>query len=248
MATMLSDRTRLAQGYFAEGDRYLRANYRIRRRAELAGEVLGPLTGKHIVDLGCGDGAVSASFAEARHITFVDSAADMVGRARSGRANRPATYLVDDLHAVTLDDPGDVVMCLGVLAHVDDSRDTMRAIARNLASDGRALVQFSPAERAVNRVGLPLLRMRTGLGYRATATRDVVAAATEAGLRVVARRDHLLVIPGTAALLGKGLPRYDRAVCRARRLRAPGPIRCCCSSIIAAKVMIPRCVRRSARH
>lgn len=86
MATMLSDRTRLAQGYFAEGDRYLRANYRIRRRAELAGEVLGPLTGKHIVDLGCGDGAVSASFAEARHITFVDSAADMVGRPRYDRA------------------------------------------------------------------------------------------------------------------------------------------------------------------
>jgi hypothetical protein len=73
----------------------------------------------------------------------------------------------------------------------------------------RCVIQFSDADRWINRLAGVLFRIK-GRHYRPTKRREVMAAAKSVGLHPIAERSHLLVLPGMQRLLGRWLVPYDR--------------------------------------
>lgn len=203
-----------AASYFSNPDQYLTNNYRVQRRCELVAGLIGQERIGHVLDLGCGDGSVSASITAARH-TLVDSSAGMIATARSVLPQAEC-HVADVLSYYG--ETADLVLALGVLAHIGDSDALFATVSRHLPEGGRAVVQFSPAERISNHIAGAAFELRArlagGLRYRPTPSGEVNAAARRHGLDPIDARDHLLIFPGMPRLLGRGLLPYDRAVAR----------------------------------
>lgn len=194
-------------------------NYRIPLRTEIAKALLGKVEACAILDLGCGNGEISAAFLEnGNRVTMVDASAAMLSEARRLTLAEPVEYLHADLHA--FDGRGfDVTLCLGVLSHVDSTDGVMAAIARSLRPGGRCIVQLSDSAAPTTRLFRALHALRRlarprALIYRATALEDVIRAAQRHGLSPIAMQRHLLLLPGLARLLGEWLIPFDRFVRR----------------------------------
>lgn len=209
--------------YFARAEPYLRGNHRIALRAEIAAELLGNPVGQRIIDLGCGNGALSLPLATGNNIVLVDNSEAMLEAATKVAARLGVDryeMVREDACAVNLP-AADIVLAIGLLAHVDNSADVIDVVARHLKPGGKALVQFSDAGRPFNRIGNFLLALR-GRRYRRTSRREILDLFETNGLHLVDERSHLLILPGVHRLIGRGLIPYDRFVRRHPRLAKNG--------------------------
>jgi 2-polyprenyl-3-methyl-5-hydroxy-6-metoxy-1,4-benzoquinol methylase len=213
----------VSAAYFATAEPYLTRNHRIELRSEIVGELIGQPHGKRILDLGCGNGAVSLPFARSNSVILVDSSAAMLDAARRCAHELDVKqYALVQADACDVDvDPVDIVLALGVLAHVDSDTDIIRAIARNLKPGGLAVLQLSDANRPLNRVGNILFRLR-GRRYRRTLRTEILQIVANEGLCLVKEQSHLLVLPGMPRLMGRALVPYDRLTRRYPRLAGHG--------------------------
>ena len=226
MATkaLLSARSERSRSFFAEPSRYLRGNHRIRLRTEIVQALVGPIRGARILDLGCGNGDISAAFiGSANHITMVDSSAGMIAAAR-----RHGTECIHtDALSFTPSEAYDLTLCIGVLAHVDSAEAVIAAIDRSLRPGGRCVLQLSDSDRPLNRLAEWIRGWRNALNptrwkHHETALSDIVSIARAFGLRPIAQRDHLLLLPGMAKLMGRALIPYDRFVAKRPLLARQG--------------------------
>lgn len=201
--------------YFANAEPYLRGNYRIQLRRELVRELIGEPRGKRILDLGCGDGAISLPMAKANDVTLVDNSAAMLEAARANAAalgGGNCTFVHADADEL---DVGrmDIVLAIGLLAHVDSTEGVIRTISRHLGPGGVAVLQLSDSNRLLCRIGR-LLWTLSGRGYSWTSRSDVLKNIERFGLRLSGERNHLVYVPGMQRILGSALIPYDRMVRR----------------------------------
>jgi ubiquinone/menaquinone biosynthesis C-methylase UbiE len=235
--------------FFDTPDRYLkRGCNNIKVRSVIVKELLGSVSDARILDLGCGDGSISMQLlADAKRVTMVDLSAAMLERAKN---NTPAEYKsrVDykNIDFLDLDASGeyDVVLCLGLLAHVDSVERAIEAAAEFLKPKGQYVLQLTDHDQLVRRLldeyhaaralcinGVRWLRNKPALsrGYPLNLTRlsQVLALARCHGLRPVAVRRHALQLPGMGKLPKTWLLRYDLYVSKSRVLSAHG-----CEAII----------------
>lgn len=201
--------------YFGEPERYLSKGVHVDLRARLVRELLGEPRDARILDLGCGDGGLSLPFAGAgNELVLVDRSPEMLERARR-RAPPSArvTFVHGDLDTLELDGRFDVVLCVGVLAHVDNPARTIARVAGLLAPGGRAVFQITDADRALGRLVHALYALRRGGGYalHRLSRRELDRLAGAHGLRRLACRRHLPLLPGMGLLPARWLRRYEHA-------------------------------------
>jgi cyclopropane fatty-acyl-phospholipid synthase-like methyltransferase len=204
-----------SERYFARATPYLRHRFRIQARSELVRELIDEPRGKRILDLGCGNGAISLPWSHQNEIVLVDSSAAMLEAARANARHfnpRNCRFIEADVNDLDMD-PFDIVLAIGLLAHVCSTEETMAVISQHLVVGGRAVVQLSPSERFLNRFVFLLLRIR-GRTYRGMTTHDVVEASARSGLYCTKERSHLAVLPGIQRLVGRALVPLDRFVRR----------------------------------
>lgn len=95
---------------------------------------LGPLAGRQVLDLGCGDGSFTMRYAEAgapERMLGIDSADHAVAAARQRRRGPSLDFLVGDGHRLPFaDDSFDVIIIQAVLHHDDDPPATLREAFR----------------------------------------------------------------------------------------------------------------------
>nr|WP_166181095.1 class I SAM-dependent methyltransferase [Altererythrobacter segetis] len=209
MATLpQSARETRAQTYFSKPARYLRRNHRVKLRAELVADILGDTAGKRIIDLGCGDGSIS----EALHgsLTLVDSSPGMIEVARR-RFGKRARYVCADLHAVE-PEAHDIALCIGVLAHVDDTARTLDAAYRSLRPGGLLILQLSDHSQAVGQLNSFLVSLSGKLHYRRTTLKSVLDRCH--GFELLDCRRHFLIPAGLQRLCGGAALPIERLVAR----------------------------------
>lgn len=99
---------------------------------------------ERILDVGCGDGKITARLAAAvpqGAVTGVDSSADMIAHARAHHAKANLEFLVMDARRLELAAGAfDLVFSNAALHWVDDHRAFLRSVARVLRPGGRLAV------------------------------------------------------------------------------------------------------------
>lgn len=165
-ATANEDRSALIKRGFEQPAWYLRKrSFNIRLRAEIAQEFLGGRRFQNILDIGCGDGSISVPLLKTHNrLTLLDLSSTMLDIARSRvRAElRPQMSAVNEpfMQASLPQAPFDLIISIGVLAYVEDTRGFVTRIASLLAPGGYVLMECTDSSHFVNYLGRILGRMR----------------------------------------------------------------------------------------
>lgn len=131
---------------FAQPEGYLRSDFNIRIRAEVVEGFVGDKVFKSILDIGCGNGAISLPLLrEYNRLTLLDLSSNMLSIARSHipaeHASRVETINEDFMSAELQFQSYDLILCLGVLAHVDSPANVIARIVSLLQPNGSVIVQ-----------------------------------------------------------------------------------------------------------
>lgn len=151
-------------------------------------ELLGPIEGRRVVDIGCGTGFVLAALQRAGALTCgVDMHMSVLGHARSRTG---ALLVCHDAASVPLARQFDIAMLCDVIEHAQDDAGVLHAAAATVVPGG-AVVVTVPANPAL---WSPLDEV---YGHKRRYTHRMLTAALQrAGLTVVAvRRFNALLYP-----------------------------------------------------
>jgi len=166
----------------------------IRVRAETVETLMAGLTPDRILDIGCGDGSLSIPLIpRAKHVTYLDQSPAMLElvASRIGKQNAAEiSYINSGFMEAKLPEVGyDLVICVGVLAYVQDVPAFLAKIRSVMRPGGRLILECTDAYHFVSR-GVRLYRATTGIfkpkrfmtyPHRAT---EVVAATEAQGMRL----------------------------------------------------------------
>src|ERR1700722_1685685 len=107
--------------------------YNIRVRIETIKEFLGDRKPENILDIGCGDGSLSLHLlGKSNRITLLDRSTSMLNIAKSSvstEAQERVTIVNDDFMSAPLKEKSfEMILCVGVMAYIDDRRAFVQKI------------------------------------------------------------------------------------------------------------------------
>ncbi len=110
-------------------------------------EKLQPCGDEHLLDIGCGDGKVTAMLAarlDRGRVTGIDSSKSMIELARKSHGNRVKNleFLLQDARSLPFAQQFDLVFSNAALHWIIDHRPVLEGIFRALRPGGRALAQM----------------------------------------------------------------------------------------------------------
>ena len=150
--------------FFNNSDYLKNSSDRISIRSTLVKEFLGDINNARILDIGCGDGSLSLQFLnKTNSITFVDISDKMLERVREKvplDLVSNALLINDSFDAVSDDDFFDIVICVGVIAHVPSVDLLFNKIAKTLKKNGLLILETTPNPYPIGRFMLPYYFLR----------------------------------------------------------------------------------------
>jgi 2-polyprenyl-3-methyl-5-hydroxy-6-metoxy-1,4-benzoquinol methylase len=134
---------------FDNADKYLRGNSAISVRVSLISDMIKDLSYSDYVELGCGDGTIALSLLdENKKLVLVDISNEMIRRAKEKTPPdlvNNVEYIVCDIYSYKPNVEFDLVICVGVLAHVPSIEELITRIGSLLKKDGYLILQFTEA-------------------------------------------------------------------------------------------------------
>jgi ubiquinone/menaquinone biosynthesis C-methylase UbiE len=149
MKTATATKLGSVRSWFDATSKYLDSRrFDIKIRTETVLEFVGKSTFNRALDIGCGDGSISLPLLErVNKLSLLDISSNMLSVA-SG--NIPIYYsgkvdLIgsDVLSANLGSNDFDLVLCIGVLAHVDSPTDVIAEVARVTRPGGKIILEFT---------------------------------------------------------------------------------------------------------
>jgi len=125
-----------------------RRRHDIRVRSETVRSIVETFSYDNVLDIGCGDGSISLPLLrEGVHLTLLDFSASMVAIAKSripaafhgNVAIRNADFMASSFPSNSYD----LVLCLGLLAHVDSPEDFIAKAIDTVRPGGRIIIEFT---------------------------------------------------------------------------------------------------------
>lgn len=215
----METRTEKVKRFFDLPEVYLWKDFNVTIRQRVVRELLGNLKQSRILDIGCGDGRISLQYASSTNtIVLLDLSAEMLNLARQ---NTPAEfrttiqYTNGDLQTYQSQEQFDVILCLGVLAHVDSVEHTIAKIASLLKPGGSCVVQMtdngSLGGRLLNTAYNVRNRITVAHEYTLNMTyfTHLATFAHNNGMNIVKERRYLAPFPGMGRLPNDWLLKYQ---------------------------------------
>ncbi len=186
---------------FFDSDTYLAGNALIPIRARLVQDLLPNVRDARILDLGCGNGEVSRPLLTAgNRLTLVDFSAAMLDRARcSMPPGAPVEFVEADISNYQGSALFDVVICVGVLAHVPSPLGAVSRLAQLVRLGGLCLVQITDNDAPLGWLLNQYYKWRQPGGWQLNVMtrRQITLAATKRGLQEIGSRRYGLTLPGS---------------------------------------------------
>lgn len=215
----MNSRSERVKRFFDKPHLYLHKDSGVFIRALIVRRLLGELSHSRILDLGCGDGRISLQYiSQTNQITLVDLSDAML---KIARQNTPETlktnvnYINTDLHTFESRDKFDVVICIGVLAHVVSIEDTVAKVAGFLKPGGRCIFQITDADHFLGKFLVNFYRIRDFVvhfrGYSVNKTRlsYIKYLAHINRLTFLDKRQYWSILPAMGKMPNKWLWNYQ---------------------------------------
>lgn len=207
------------KAFFEQTQIYLHKPFGVRIRALIARKMLECVQHQYILDIGSGDGSISLQFLDAdTKLVLLDISENMLALARQNCPTEyigNVTFLNRDLSKYTSDGDFDVVLCLGVLAHVPNVDDAIKKIKSLLRPGGVCVLQFTDQRQwlaGLQWLVYSLLRWLSGKdGYwvNPITHANIMALVTDNGFQVVDAVRYSFLFPGMGRLPNTWLYRYQ---------------------------------------
>ncbi len=139
-------RTEEVKAFFDQPGTYLNYDYNLRIRLENVQAFLGDGKLGNVLDMPCGNGDISAPLLpQCERLVMVDFASGMTELAREKipeQALEKTAIITDDFYNVSLEEQSfDVVISLGILAHIDSPEKFIQRIAELVKPGGSLIIQ-----------------------------------------------------------------------------------------------------------
>jgi 2-polyprenyl-3-methyl-5-hydroxy-6-metoxy-1,4-benzoquinol methylase len=195
-----------------------RRRYNINIRAETVQAFVNNATFKRILDIGCGDGSMSLPLLTSKNrLVLVDMSSSMLSIARAGVPSELLSnveIINEDFMTAKLESHSyDLVLCIGVLAHVDSPSALVDKITSLLAPGATLIMESTDSAHPANRfVALyhKVLRQIRGKGYafNLISSSDVVEMLDKRRITLSSiYRYSLLSFPGMDRFIPQGFLR-----------------------------------------
>lgn len=150
---------------FFNNSEYLKnSSDRIAIRSMVVQDFLGETVNLNILDIGCGDGSLSLPLLkESNRLTLIDLSDAMIRKVKERIPENLAsnvTLINDSFEAVDDNVKFDVVLCVGVIAHVPDVATLLKKIDTVLKPGGRLIVETTPNPYPIGKLFFPYYFLR----------------------------------------------------------------------------------------
>jgi len=133
--------------FFDSPDTYLLGNSTIPARVSIIKRMLRDRRFENYLEIGCGDGSIGLSLLrDGRNCTLLDLSTNMIERARNNtppQLIKNVTYISGDASLYNPIHKFDLVLCIGVLAHVESVDKFIDDLTQLINQNGLLLVQFT---------------------------------------------------------------------------------------------------------
>lgn len=190
--------------FFSHPKYYLTSNAVIYLRKKIVEELLGDVFNKQIIDIGCGNAEITKHLLLKNRVTFLDFSDEMLELAKENTDidySSNSSFINSDFLNYYPDQKFDIVICLGVLAHVDDINSFLEKLYSITKDDGIILLQFTASEKIISKFN----QLRNGLFSKTkhdyeyktilTSSQFIGALLNKHGLRIVKKAKYLPVSP-----------------------------------------------------
>ena len=150
---------------FFNNSEYLKnSSDRIAIRSMVVQDFLGETDNLSILDIGCGDGSLSLPMLKpSNRLTLIDLSDAMIRKVKERIPENLAsnvTLINDSFEAVDDNVKFDVVLCVGVIAHVPDVATLLKKIDTVLKPGGRLIVETTPNPYPIGKLFFPYYFLR----------------------------------------------------------------------------------------
>jgi len=182
------------------------ASFNFRKRLTLTCELAGASAGR-LLDCGAGTGEITCAVLKSgrfSHATIVDISSAMLQSAKELLSSQITNTELEFVHSDVFnfkppDSRFDLVLCLGLIAHIGRLDVLLPHLKSMLAPGGRIILQTTLTDHLGTRIvrALTARRELARRGYRIFwfSQQDIADACHAAGLRIVEIRRHSLGIP-----------------------------------------------------
>ncbi len=207
----MSNKVEQVKTFFNQTELYLKIDFNIRIRTEVVQGFVGNQTFASILDIGCGNGAISLPLLRrCNHLTLLDVSSNMLSIARSNippeLEENVKTINGDFMQATWQPRSFDLMLCLGVLAHVDSPEDVIAKMVYLLKPGGSIIVQNSDMQHPFSHLLNFYSKIRRAPVWAPYTLNRLSSAALEEKFRhhrldQIATYRYNLSVPGMARIL-----------------------------------------------
>lgn len=207
---MNNERRKLVSEFFSKDDYLLNSSDRIKVRALIVKQYIGANFFSSVLDVGCGDGSLSLPFcARFDFLLLNDLSEQMLERCALNIQSKDAPK-IKIFHGDIFDEkfPSlkfDLIVCIGVLAHVENPWKFLAMLDSLLNKDGIIIVETTekpyPLGKLLSRVGVLDYSLKQDVSYSSyvkhrVAVLDLVNYFTKSGYDNVGENRFSIPLPG----------------------------------------------------
>lgn len=159
MSAITASKKDLVKEVFENPRRYFGGRqYDVRIRAETVRSLAKGFPYQTVLDIGCGDGSISLPLVGPdTSLTLMDLSENMLSAVKSNLPRELARKVEvrneDFMAAPFCPESFDLIICLGVMAHVDSPEELVEKIATLMKPGGALILEFTDAFNVAGRIG-----------------------------------------------------------------------------------------------
>jgi ubiquinone/menaquinone biosynthesis C-methylase UbiE len=213
--------------------KYLKSESVIQIRMAAIREMLAGVKKSKILDLGCGDGSLSLQFLpDVDLITLVDFSDNMVNICRNKVPDQwvnKVKFIVKDINSFVPQHKYDVVLCVGVLSHVESIYSVLNKIYECTKPGGYCIIQLSDSGKFLGKLLNSYVRFKKSItaseGYklRSMSLVDILNITNSFGFSLEKERRYFIPPLLSRLVSEEKVKKYGLWMMNHRLLAAVGP-------------------------